>query len=79
MRVDSILKIWCSKCQAVNYINQGDTTDLTVADPDGVECRSCHHREVWDEDELMTDDSEFATLAEFIAETCSFEIGKEMP
>jgi len=37
---------WCSscpKCKEKNWINNGDPSDLTVMDVEGIRCWSCQH------------------------------------
>ena len=38
-------KMWCPKCDVVNWIDNGDTSDLSVIDVEGCECHACGH--VW--------------------------------
>lgn len=39
--MEQILKEHCPRCQAVNYVSNGDTSDLTVPDVDAVRCHAC--------------------------------------
>ncbi len=49
---ETILKEWCPKCETVNFINLGDMEDMTVSEPDGVECHKCGHQWLFDEDSV---------------------------
>ena len=39
--MDSYFKEQCPHCNAMNFYNIGDATDLTVDDPTGVKCYKC--------------------------------------
>ncbi len=41
----------CSKCKAVNWLNDGDVNDVTVTDIVAVQCWKCGHR-WWTAEEL---------------------------
>lgn len=41
--MDQILSEDCPECGAVNYVNNGDTSDTTAEDVDGCECWKCGH------------------------------------
>ena len=41
---DSWYKEICSKCDTVNWVCNGDETDLTVVDIDAFKCRQCGHQ-----------------------------------
>jgi hypothetical protein len=40
-RIESIWKAWCPSCGAVNYVNNGDPSDFTCFDVEGVACHAC--------------------------------------
>lgn len=59
---ETIIKDYCPKCEVVNFLNMGDMEDLTVYEPDGIECHKCGHKWLLDEDfhKLVgEDDNEF--------------------
>jgi transposase-like protein len=41
MYVETIYKCWCPACDAVNYVNNGNEQDCTVADRGGFVCHLC--------------------------------------
>lgn len=52
MYIETWYKVHCPKCGKANWINNGDTTDLTDSDVEGVECwgkKCCHKFELWDD------------------------------
>ncbi len=40
---ETIIKECCPKCDTVNFVNNGNTEDITGIDIDGIECYSCGH------------------------------------
>lgn len=47
--MESWLKVSCPNCKKANWICQGDLSDCTYPDVEGVECFSCKHQFVLDE------------------------------
>jgi len=44
MIIESWYKIWCPKCDAHNWICNGDESDLSgIIDIEAVKCRKCDH------------------------------------
>ena len=39
--VESWYKEYCPKCETINWVCNGDETDITVIDLDGYKCRKC--------------------------------------
>lgn len=60
MYIETWLKIRCPKCSAVNWVCNGDVSDLTGCDVVGVSCHACQHRFLLidDNDEDMDDDED---------------------
>ena len=60
MRVESWIRCWCPKCNADNWINNGDPSDQTVSDVEAIRCHSCGHEAMldqdWTEDETILED-----------------------
>ena len=57
MRVDHLLKIWCPKCKAVNYVCAGTEGSGPYGggeDVSGLICYSCKHQELFDSDTERT-------------------------
>lgn len=47
----------CPKCGSINWINNGDTDDITAPDVDAIRCWSCSHEYfTWDDVKLMYGD-----------------------
>ncbi len=63
---ETIIKDYCPKCEAVNFLNMGDMEDLTAFEPDGIECHACSHEWLLDPDSPLAD----------ITESC-FEVGEK--
>mgnify|MGYP001586348304 CR=1 FL=1 len=42
--MENISKIYCPKCIAINYINTGDESDLTIPDVEAVICWHCGYK-----------------------------------
>ena len=40
----------CPRCGVKNWVNNGNTEDLTVPDVEGIRCHSCHHEWLLGED-----------------------------
>lgn len=53
--IETIYKDYCPDCEAVNYLNMGDMSDLTAYEPDGIECHKCGHQWLFDEDNPLKD------------------------
>ena len=69
MFIDTWLKIHCPNCNKVNWINQGDTSDLTGFDAETFRCWSCKTRwNIGDEEKMEDDDDD-----------CCFDIGLKRP
>ena len=54
--IDTWYSSRCPKCSATNFVNNGDTSDLTVFDVEGFRCWNCHTAWLLDDD---GDDGEF--------------------
>lgn len=65
MTTETWYKIWCDVCNAVNWICDGDTSDLTKCDIDGFVCHNCTSVQPFMEDKPGDSDS--------------YEIGSEQP
>jgi hypothetical protein len=68
-------KEYCPNCEAINWICNGDESDLTGMDVDGYKCRKCgviHY---------LGPDYEFdAEMGQWEnVEDCNWELGKEIP
>jgi len=48
--IESWIKCRCSKCKRINWVNQGDTTDLTGVDVEIVKCWSCGEESTCDDE-----------------------------
>ena len=70
-------KEWCPKCDTVNWICNGDESDLSGVDIDGYKCRKCGHIEYLNDDEIYKFDAEFGGWESI--EDCNWELGKEKP
>lgn len=53
--MESYFKIACPQCGTLNIVNNGDDSDLTVADVDGVICWHCKHKWLLEGTEDWTD------------------------
>ena len=69
-------KEWCPKCKTVNWICNGDESDLSGIDLDGYKCRKCEHIELFPGVEPIEgiDDWNLNNL-----EDCNWYLGKETP
>lgn len=61
---ESWYKEYCPKCDTVNWVCNGDESDLSGVDIDGYQCRKCGHIE---------------SLGEEIVEPSNWELGLENP
>lgn len=52
---EQIIKDTCPKCEAVNYVNNGDVEDPSGVDIEGIQCHACGYEWVWDMDEVWLD------------------------
>jgi len=43
MYIETWYKIWCDKCDAINWLCDGDTSDMTQSDVEGFVCFKCCH------------------------------------
>lgn len=43
MYIETIFKTACPSCNSTNYVNAGDTDDMTGHDIDGIYCHACRH------------------------------------
>lgn len=59
MRIETILKLWCPRCDAVNYLDIGDVSDQTGHDAEGFRCHACRGRFLLDDDGEEPDPDEF--------------------
>lgn len=41
--VSTWFQAWCPKCKSSNFVDNGDTSDLTQFDVAGVRCWKCKH------------------------------------
>lgn len=41
MRTETWYKIWCPFCDHINWVCNGDASDLTAVDVDGFRCCDC--------------------------------------
>ena len=65
----------CPKCETVNWICNGDESDLSGIDIDGFKCRSCGHiRYLGPDYEFDADMFCWESV-----EDCNWELGKEFP
>jgi len=67
-------KIWCCACNIPNWVCNGDETDLTRIDVEGLECHSCGHKQILDEFLLETLHDQDLT-----ADDIDYEIGRKKP
>ena len=74
---ESWYKERCPKCNTINWICNGDESDLTGIDIDGYKCRKCGHIEYLGHKEDYEFDAEMGGW-ESIAD-CNWELGKETP
>lgn len=58
MFIDIWYKIRCPNCKASNWLNNGDISDLTSLDVEGLECWSCKQKRKLDENFNELDDYE---------------------
>lgn len=65
MSFETWYKIWCDKCGAVNWLCDGDTSDMTAMDIVGFLCHQCGAANPMMEDDL--DDPE------------NYDLGLKMP
>jgi phage FluMu protein Com len=50
------MKLWCPRCETVNWLSMGDPDDVTGVDTDVVICRKCHQKiALIDEEDMMGD------------------------
>ncbi len=70
-------KEYCPKCNSHNWINNGDTTDLSQLDIEAIKCRKCEHIFYLGTEEdfkLLKEISGWETI-----EDCNWEIGLTNP
>lgn len=72
-------KLWCIKCNAVNWLGLGNLDDCTRPDPDGVKCRVCGFIEYYEEDILRSMHEEELKNGESLEEVSYVWIGEETP
>jgi phage FluMu protein Com len=54
-------KIWCPNCNAVNWLNNGDPSDMTAFDVQAFKCHACGKVSAMsDDDEFDEDDADWA-------------------
>ncbi len=73
---DTWYKNWCSKCETVNWVCDGDTTDLSGIDIDGIKCRKCGHIDLFNE-EMYNFDADMNGWKN--KEECNWKLGLETP
>jgi len=73
--MESWYKEQCPKCKTINWICNGDESDITGLDVEALKCRSCDHF-FWlgEMDELLMEVSGYET-----PEDSYWEVGKESP
>ena len=74
---ESWYKEWCPKCKAINWICNGDESDLSGIDIDGYKCRKCGHIEYFGDEDIYAFDAEINQWES--VEDCYWELGKEKP
>lgn len=90
MHTEHWIKSRCPKCNATNWICDGDSADLTVPDVEAVKCWECHMAYWLDEEfseeyhratgEVGYCDSEHKTIEEFLAsDPCCLAEGLKEP
>ena len=69
-------KEYCPKCETVNWICNGDESDLSGVDLDGYKCRKCGHIELFGdiEDIKMLGAWDWDNI-----EDCNWKLGLEIP
>jgi hypothetical protein len=43
MYIEAWYKIWCPKCEGINWICNGNESDITGMDVEACKCRKCSH------------------------------------
>jgi phage FluMu protein Com len=71
---ESWYKEYCPKCDTINWICNGDESDLTQEDVDAIKCRKCDHIFSLGEIDDWMEIYGWKTL-----EDSNWEIGKEKP
>lgn len=71
MTVETWYKIWCDKCNTVNWICDGNVSDLTQPDIEGFICRQCKVAHSFSDQTMI--EMGIGIDPEY------FEIGKEKP
>lgn len=74
---ESWYKEYCPECEAVNWICNGDESDLTTCDVEAYKCRTCGHIEMLGGDDHLKMMQEIdPTIGK---EDCYWELGLETP
>lgn len=50
MHTETWYKIMCHSCTTINWMCDGDTSDITAMDLDGFTCRGCQRKHSFDPD-----------------------------
>lgn len=70
-------KEWCPKCETINWICNGDESDITGRDIEGYKCRKCGHIEFFGDDEMYEFEKEMGDWES--KEDCNWNLGLETP
>jgi len=70
-------KEYCPKCKTHNWVCNGDETDLSGIDVEGIKCRECGHIWFLDDEEIWEDIKEFTDIEK--VEDCFWKLGLETP
>jgi len=72
---ESWYKEYCPQCEAINWVSNGDETDITAIDVEAIKCRQCGHIfMLGEEDNIMME-----VLGYESAEDANWELGLEKP
>ena len=67
----------CPNCGTINWVCNGDESDITGKDLDAYKCRKCGHIEFFGDEELYKFEAEMGGWES--REDCFWELGKEIP
>ena len=70
-------KEYCPKCETVNWVCNGDESNLSGVDLDGYKCRKCGHIEFFGDEGLYEFKAECGVWESI--EDCNWELGEERP
>ena len=74
---ESWYKEWCPECETVNWFCNGDESDLSGIDIEGIKCRACGHIWYLGDQDMYDFDAEMGHWESI--EDCNWELGKEKP